>query len=127
MLLLLNLLWLLLDKVHEFLFQCVLVLGEPVLLPGVVKDEWVEVMALHAAFEETDAGLVVRLLFEFQRSAVLHELLEFCWLSAAQVLEWRLNLLLLDGGVLLILASAWETLPWKGSLEHVEQYVSNTL
>ena len=77
------------------------------MLPCVVVDRWVEVETLHAALKEGQAGLVVGLLLEFKGSAVLHELFEFRGLSTAEVFEGGLDLLLLDGGVLLVLGSSW--------------------
>ena len=58
--------WLLADDVEDTVFEGLLVLGQPVLLPGVVEDAVVEVVALHAAFEVVEALAVVRFLLEFK-------------------------------------------------------------
>ena len=121
------LLGLLVDESHQLLLQRFFILGESILLPSVVVGGWVEVVTLHALLKESDARLVVGLLLEFEGSAVLHEFLELDWLSSAKIFERGFDLLLLDGSVLLVLGSAWETLPWKGSLEHVEQHVADAL
>ena len=78
-------------------------------------------MSSHAVREETFACAVVGLLLEFQASAVLHELSEFGWVTAAQLFKRRFNLLLLDGVVLLVLATAGQSLPGKRSLHQVEE------
>jgi len=67
----------------------------------------------HAAFEEPDASLVVRLLLKFKRSTVFHELFEFRWVATAKVFKRCFNLLFLDGSILFVLASAGKALPWK--------------
>ena len=77
------------------------------MLPCVVVDRWVEVEALHAALEEGQTGLVVGLLLELERAAVLHELFEFGGLATAEVLQRGLDLLFLDGRVLLVLGPTW--------------------
>ena len=90
------------------------------MLPCVVVDRWVEVETLHAALKEGQAGLVVGLLLEFKRTAVLHKFFEFGGLTTAQVFERGLDLLLLDGGVLLVLGSSGKSLPWEGAFKQVE-------
>ena len=106
----------LLNNVHQTVLESFLVLCQSVLLPSVIQDGSIVVVACHAAFEETNARLVVWLLFKLQLPAVFHELFEFCGLATAQILKGRINFLFLDCGVLLVLASTWETLPWKRSL-----------
>ena len=69
--------WLLSDHVEHTVLQSLLVLAQPVLLPGVVVNVAIEVVPPHAVDEETFASSVVRLLFEFERSTVFHELSEF--------------------------------------------------
>ena len=64
------------DNVQYTVLEGLLVLAQPVLLPGVVVNVAVEVVSPHAVDEETFAGSVVGLLFEFERAAVLHELSE---------------------------------------------------
>ena len=74
-------------------------------------------MPLHAAFEETETGPVVRLLLEFELSAVLHVLTEFGGVASAELLERCLNLLLLNIAVLFILRATWKSLPWELALD----------
>lgn len=99
------------DHVEHTVLEGLLVLAQPVLLPGVVIHIAVEVVSSHAVREETFACAVVGLLLEFQASAVLHELSEFGWMTAAQLFKRRFNLLLLDRVVLLVLATAGQALP----------------
>lgn len=96
------------------------------MLPCVVVDRWVEVETLHAALKEGQAGLVVGLLLEFKRAAVLHKFFEFGGLTTAQVFERGLDLLLLDGSILLVLGSAGKSLPWERAFKQVEQDVADT-
>ena len=91
------------DHIQHAVFEGLFVLGEPVLLPGVVEDATIELVPLHAAFEEIDTRAVVRFLFELERAAVLHELSELARVAPAELLEGRLNLLLLDIVILLVL------------------------
>ena len=104
---------LLLNDVHQAALQGLFVFRQPILLPGIIEDLWVKVVTLHAAFKESYARLVVWLLLKFEGSAVLHEGLELMGMAAAQVFEWRLNLLLLDCCILVVLASTGKTLPWQ--------------
>ena len=82
-------------------------------------------MSLQAALKEVQARPVVRLLFELERAAVLHELSELTGVSTAQLLQARLNLLLLDVVVLLVLGATREALPWQLALDQVEEHVTN--
>ena len=84
-------------------------------------------MPLHAAIEETETGLVVGLLLELELSAVLHVLTEFGGVAPAELLERRLNLLLLDVVVLFILRATWKSLPRELTLDEVEEYVTDSL
>jgi len=78
-------------------------------------------MSRHAGLKEAQAGPVVGLLLEIELSAVLHELLELVGVSAAELLKGRLNLLLFDSGVLLVLGATWESLPWELTLKEVQK------
>jgi len=82
-------------------------------------------VSLQAALKEVQARPVVRLLFELERAAVLHELSELTGVSTAQLLQARLNLLLLDVVVLLVLGATREALPWQLALDQVEEHVTN--
>ena len=46
------LLWFLCQQSQQLALQCFLVLCQPVLLPSVVKHEWIVTVTLHAALEE---------------------------------------------------------------------------
>ena len=58
------LLWFLRNDVHQTIFQCFFILCQSVLFPGIVEDTRIEVVALHASFEEANAHFVVWFLFE---------------------------------------------------------------
>ena len=58
------LLWLLGNDVHQTVLQSFFVLRQSILFPSIVEDSRVEVMTLHAAFKESNAYLVVRLLLK---------------------------------------------------------------
>lgn len=73
------------------------------MLPCVVLDPTIEVVAGHAPFKEINTMVVVWLLLELEGSAVLHELLEFLRDALAELCQTCLNLLLLDSVVLFIL------------------------
>ena len=82
-------------------------------------------MPLQTALEKAYARPVVRLLFEFECTAVLHELTELRRVTAAQLLQRRLDLLFLDVVVLFILRSSWKTLPGQLTFDEVEEHVAN--
>jgi len=94
---------LLANDVEHTVFQGLLVFGEPVLLPGVVKDACVQAVPRHAALEEVEAGAVVGLLLKLQGAAVLHVFTELTWMATAELLKRRFDLLLLDVVVLFVL------------------------
>ena len=100
---------------------------ESILVPNEVGVLCVEAILLHAAFKEADNVPVVGVLGEAQASAVVHEFSEFFWLVLAQLVDRGLLLLLLDGGVLLGLGSAWQALPRERALQEVEEHVANRL
>jgi hypothetical protein len=98
------------------LFDLLLLKCESILVPDEIRLLGVESVTLHAAFEEADNVRIVRILSKAQSSAVVHEFTEFFRLVLAQFLYGHLFLLFLDIGVLLLLGSSWESLPWKSSL-----------
>ena len=98
---------LLFDHVQHRVLQGFLVLRKAVLLPGVVKSAGIEIVSAHALVKEAEAGFVVGLLLELERSAVLHVLTELRRVTAAKLLKGSLNLLLLDVVVLLVLGATW--------------------
>ena len=66
----------------------------------------VDFQSNHTALQKVDQELVVRLLFELEIAAVEHELLEFVGLVTTKLLCRRLQLLLLDLGILLSLGTS---------------------
>ena len=113
--------------VEDAVFECLFVLGQPVLLPSVVKDATVEVVPSNARLKETVASPVVGLLFKFECATVLHELSKFRWVTPAELFKRSLDLLLLNSVVLFVLAATWQTLPWERSLDEVENNVTDCL
>jgi hypothetical protein len=113
------------NHVQHRVLQGLLVFGETILLPRVVEDASIEVVPVHAALEEGQAGSVVGLLLELERSAILHVLSELRWVTAAELLQGGLDLLLLDIVVLFVLGATWESLPGQLALDEVEEHMSN--
>lgn len=111
---------LLADDVEHRVLERLLVLAKAVLLPGVVEDLAVELVALQTALEQAVAGLVVRLLLELQRSAVVHVFFEFRWVSPTKLFQGCLNFLFLNVVILFVLRTARQSLPWKASFQHVK-------
>lgn len=66
----------------------------------------VDVVSLHAAFEQTKNVTVVRVLSETKASTVVHELFEFIRLVFAQVINRCFFLLFLNLGIFLSLGSS---------------------
>lgn len=89
---------------------------QPIFVPDEVWLLGVDIVFLHAPFEQSDDVPIVWVLGEAQPSAVVHELLEFLRLFFAKLFDLHLLLLFLDVGVLLSLGSSWETLPWESTL-----------
>jgi len=118
---------LLANDVEHAILECLLVLGQPVLLPSVVEDATVEVVPLHARIKETDASPIVGLLLELESTAVLHEFSKFGRVAPAELLKRSLNLLLLDRVILLVLAATGQALPGERALDEVEKHVANRL
>lgn len=105
------------DHVQNAVLKGLLVLAQPVLLPGVVVNVAVEVVPPHAIDEKSFTGTIVWLLFKLQTPAVLHEFSKLRWVPATQLLQRRFNLLFLNRVVLFVLAAAWQALPWQRSLD----------
>ena len=84
-------------------------------------------MSLHAAFEQADYVAVVRILREAKTATVVHELLEFLGLVAAEVFNRRLLLLLLDVGVLFSLRPSGKALPRQRTFQEVQDDVTDRL
>ena len=117
--------WLLPNDVHHAILERLFVLWQPVLLPSVVEDARIHVVPRQAALEKSDARPVVRLLLEFERTAIFHELSELGGVAAAELLQRRFDLLFLDIIVLLILWSTGQALPGQLTLYEVEKHVAN--
>jgi len=115
------------NDTHHLGLQLLLVLAQSVLLPGVIHDLGVKVVAGHAVFKQANAVFVVGLAVEFQSAAVLHELLEFGGVALAELLKGCLDLLLLDGRVLLVLGASGKALPGQASTGEIQKDVSNGL
>lgn len=113
------------NNVQHTVLQRLLVLAQSVLLPGEVKHLHVKLVAGETVFKHADALFVVGLLLEFERAAVLHELLELAGVTAAELLKRGLNLLLLDVIVLFSLASTRQALPRQRALQQIEQHVTD--
>ena len=111
--------------VHQAGLEGCFVFGEPVLLPGVVVDVHVEVVAHHTPFEETDACFVIRFLFKLEGPTIFDKFSEFRGVASAELLEWDLDFLLFDGGVLFVLVSARQSLPRERPFDQVEQDVAD--
>ena len=77
-------------------------------------------MSDQAAFEESNARLVVWLGVKFNGARVFDEFSELGGVPATKFFEGNLNLLLLDGCVLLVLTAARKSLPRKRPLDQVE-------
>lgn len=115
------------NDVEHGVFQGLLILGETVLLPGVVEGACIQVVPVHAAFKEAKASAIVGLLLEFKRAAVFHVLTELAGVAAAKFFKAGLDLLLLDVVVLLVLRAARQTLPGELALDEVEEHMTDSL
>jgi len=115
------------DNIHNAVLDCFFVPLESVLLPGVVQNLGVQVVAREAFLKKSNQVRVVGFLLELEAAAVLHVLLELWWVTLAELLKWSLDLLLLDVVVTLILAAAWESLPGEAAPQEVKQHVANAL
>lgn len=91
------------DNIKHRVFKCLLIFAESVLFPGVVHRFDVQAVALAARLEETETGLVIRLLIELKCAAVVHKLFKFVGLASAKVLKGRFNLLFLNVVILFVL------------------------
>jgi|TARA_B110000285_G_C15029451_1_gene565909 hypothetical protein len=71
------------NNFHHLLLDLLLFKSKSILVPNKVWLLWVDVIFLHAAFEQTDNVPVVRVLCEGEASAVVHKLFELVWLVLA--------------------------------------------
>jgi hypothetical protein len=116
---------LLLDDFHHLLFDLLFFEDESVFIPDEVGSFEVESVSLHAALEKADDVGVIWVLSETECSAVVHEFSELFRLVLAQFFHGHFFLLFFDVGIFLLLGSAWKSLPWKRSLQEVQQHVTN--
>ena len=100
------------DDLQHLLLNLLLLQHKSVFIPDEVRLLDIKIVPLHAAFPETDDVRIIWVLGEAKSSAVVHELPELLRLVLAEFFDGHFLLLLLDVGVLLLLGSAWETLPW---------------
>lgn len=115
------------DDAHHALLETLLLEEQAVLVPDEVRGLEVEVVALHAPFEETDDVLVVGVGGERQATAVVHEFLELRRLVQAELVHGHFLLLALNVIIFLVLGATGETLPGEGSSKEVEQHVTDGL
>ena len=99
------------DDFHKVLLEGLLLEDKAILVPDEIGHLGVPAVLLHAALEETEDVLVVRVLSELKLAAIVHELAEFLGVALAQLVNGDLELLLLDVVVLFVLGTAWEALP----------------
>lgn len=118
---------LLLDDIEHLPFDSLLLENQAVLVPDEIWSARVELVPLHAAFEQADDVAVIRVLGEAEATAVMHELLELFGLVAAEVLDRSLLLLLLDVSVLFSLRAAGQALPREGTAQEVKDNVTDGL
>ena len=104
-------------ETQQTALQSFLVLCQPVLLPSIIEYCGIKIVTSHAAIEEFHDIDIIGCLFELERSTVYHELFKLDRITFGQVFKRNLDLLLLDGGVFFIFASARESLPWKITLQ----------
>ena len=123
--LVLLLLWLLLDNLEHGGLHLFSLESKSVFIPDEIRGLGVEAMSLHAALEEPNDVRVIWVLGETETSAVVHEFSEFLWLVLAEFLDGHFLLLFLDVGVLLLLVSSWESLPWELTLQEVKEHMTN--
>ena len=100
-------LWLFADDIEHAIFQGFFIFGQPVLLPGIVKDARILLVSGHTAFKKVDTGAIVGLLFKLKRTTVLHELKELSWVTLAKFFKRSLDLLFLDVVILFVLGATW--------------------
>ncbi len=115
------------DNFHQVLLQLLLLEHEPVLVPNEVRHLGVPTILLHATLKESQNILIVWILSELELSAIVHEILEFLWVAFAEFIDSDLKLLLFDVVVLLVLGSAWESLPWETASQEVKKNVADGL
>ena len=117
----------LLQRTKHVLLQGLLLQHKAVFVPDEVWRLNVELVSLHASLEQVENVAVVGVSREAERPAVLHVLFKLVWLVEAQFVDGDLLLLPLNIVIFLILAAAWQSLPWERASQEVEQHVANRL
>ncbi len=100
------------NDLHQILLEGLLLHDKSILVPDEVWYLRVPAILLHTSLEFVKDVFVVGLVSELELSAVVHEILEFIWMTFTEFIHSDFKLLLLDVVVLLILGPAWKPLPW---------------
>jgi hypothetical protein len=112
--------------IEHTVLQCLLVLAQPVLLPGKVQYLRVHVVSLEAFVEKADTIFIIWVFIKLETSTILHVLFKFDWVALTKLLKRSLQLLLLDILVLLVFVLSWKVLPWKRASEEIKNNVTNS-
>jgi hypothetical protein len=115
------------DDAHHVLLEGLLLKEEAVFVPDEVGGLHVEVVALHATFEESQDKAVVWVSGETESAAVLHEFLKLAGLVHAEFVNGNFLLLTLDVIIFLILRASGKSLPGERAAEEVQKHVANGL
>ena len=115
------------DHLHKILLECFLLEDQAVLVPDEIRNLGVPAVLLHAALEQPQYVLVIRIFGELKLAAVVHELTELLWVALTELIHSNFELLLFDIVVLFVLRSTWQTLPWKTASQEVQQHVADCL
>ena len=115
------------DDAHHILLESLLLEEETVFVPDEVGRLHVVVVALHAAFEETQDEAVVGVSSEAQPAAVLHEFLELAGLVHAEFVDSDFLLFALDVIIFFILGASGKALPGERAAEEVQKHVADGL
>jgi len=116
----------LVDHIHHLPFNRLFFHLQPILIPNEIWSFSINIVSVHASFQEADNIPIIRVLSESKSPAIVKELSELLWYIIAEVLNFSLFLLLFNRCILLRFCSSWETLPWEGAFQKVEEYVANT-
>lgn len=71
------------NYIHNRVFECLFVLAQSVLFPGVIHELLIIMVSVHARLKHIDHRLVIWLLFELQCTTVIHKFTELVRLPAA--------------------------------------------
>ena len=115
------------DYAHHVLLEGFFLKEEAVFVPDEVGGLLVEVVALHATFEESQDEAVVGVSGKTESAAVLHEFLELAGLVHAEFVDGDLLLLTLDVIIFFIFRASGKSLPGERAAEEVQKHVANGL